>query len=84
MTNIDFAPLMKSGVAVSHFARLCGASRISVYKWVRGQAQPRGLYRTAVEKVLAKIAAAMEKGRLPLPQTARDDKFDATVRALRS
>lgn len=84
MTAIDFTPLTKSGIAVTHFARLCGVSRISVYKWVRGDAEPRGLYRPAIQKVLSKLEAALNKGTLPLPKTARDDRFAATVRALRT
>lgn len=83
-TSLDFTPLTASDVGPTHFAKLCGASRISVYKWLNGQSNPRGLYRTRAQQVLNRLNRAVEKGALPLPPTRRDDKYAAVVRALQS
>jgi hypothetical protein len=83
-TPVDFTPLARSAVGPSHFAKLCGASRISVYKWLSGQASPRGLYLDRVKKVLKRLDNAVEKGTLPLPPTRRADKYAAVIRALQA
>lgn len=83
-TPIDFTPITDADVPVTHFARLCGASRISVFKWMRQQANPRGLYRMAVDHQLHRIRRALDRGTLPLPPTPRDDKFNALLRALKN
>jgi len=81
-TSIDFGPLLQSGIPMSHFARLCGASRISVFKWVRRQANPRGLYRDSVLRQLESISKAMQRGVLPLPPTPREKKYENLLSAL--
>jgi hypothetical protein len=81
---VDFTPLITSAVNPTHFAKLCGASRISVYKWLRGRSNPRGLYLDRVQKILKRLDRAVEKGALPLPPTRRDDKYAAVIRALQN
>ena len=81
--TIDFSPVKQAGIPMAHFARLCGASRVSVYKWLAG-AMPRGLYRQAVDARLSAIRRAIDRGNLPLPPTTRDDKYKALVRALKA
>jgi hypothetical protein len=82
-TSIDFSPLTQARIPMAHFAKLCGASRVSVYKWLGG-AQPRGLYRQAVDSRLGLIRRALERGTLPLPPTTRSDKFKALLKALKA
>ena len=55
-----------------------------MFKWLRQQAKPRGLYHVAVTEQLHRIRHALDRGTLPLPPTRRDDKFQALTRALKT
>jgi hypothetical protein len=82
MTEPDFSLVKQADIPTAHFARLCGVSRLSATLWLKAQTSPRGLYRTHVLERLAKIKAALDAGKLPLPLTHRSKKYDALVQAL--
>jgi len=85
MKDLDFSVVKKAGIATAHFARFCGISRVSASLYLSNtrKVQPRGLYRHTVEKVLTRIADAVEAGRLPLGSVRREDRYALTLKALR-
>lgn len=84
MSKLDFGVVRKAGIAVAHFARICGVSRVSATLYMANRVQPRGLYRERVSQRLQIIKDAMDAGRLPLPDsTPRDQKYKALVKALK-
>lgn len=84
MDKLDFGVVKKAGIAVAHFARICGVSRVSATLYLANRVQPRGLYRERVTQRLNMIENAMAAGRLPLPDsTPRKAKYKATVKALK-
>ena len=86
--TIDFAPVRKAGIAVTHFALLCGCSRVSASRYMTNNAerklQPRGLYRQRVLQILKLIDKALADGRLPLPRVGRGgERYKALLAALK-
>ncbi len=84
MTTLNFKIVRDAGIPVAHFAILCDASRITAATWLSGKHSPRGLYAKRAAKVLTMIEQAMSDQKLPLPRTARGDKFAALTKALAS
>lgn len=82
MTTLDFTLLETARIPTLHFAKLCGASRVSVFNWARGVSEPRGLYRAMAAKRLDAIRRALERGALPLPHTPRGEKYGALLRVI--
>jgi hypothetical protein len=81
--NLDFSILKTAQVPVTHFASLCGASRVAASLWVNGKFNPRGLYHEKADAVLQKIQAALDSGHLPLARnTRRDKRLDALLTVL--
>jgi hypothetical protein len=81
--QIDFSPIIRAKIPAAHFARLCGANRVSAFKWLRGT-NPRGLYRERVIHRLKLVQRAIDRGNLPLPPMSRTMQFAALVAALKS
>jgi hypothetical protein len=80
---MDLSIVEKAGIGASHFARLCGVSRVSAYMWLTGRYGPRGLYRKQVEEMVRRIQSAVDDHRLPLPPSLpRAQVFKATQDAL--
>lgn len=85
MEKLNLKLVKKAGIPTAHFARICGATRVSAHWWLTGKFHPRGLYRERVAQQLLKIENAMTAGRLPLPPNIkRDDAYKALLKALRS
>lgn len=83
MQDVDFTPVVQANIPAAHFARLCGAHRVSGFHWLRGR-QPRGLYRDRVIQRLKLVQRALDRGSLPLPPTVRTGQFEALVQALKA
>jgi hypothetical protein len=84
---IDFSSVKRAGIAVTHFALLCGCSRVSASRYLTNtparKLQPRGLYRTRVIQVLKLIDKALAEGRLPLPRVGKGERYTALLNALK-
>ena len=81
---LDFSVITKANVPAAHFARLCGASRVSAMKWLRGT-NPRGLYHEKAKKCLTLVRHAVDTGHLPLRAGInRKDQYRAFAVALRA
>lgn len=83
MDKIDFDIVRRAGIAVTHFARICGISRVSAHLYLANKHQPRGLYRDRIEQRIRLIQRAMDAGRLPLPPMRREKRFEALIAALK-
>lgn len=83
MDRLDFSVVREADIAVTHFAKICGVSRLSAHLYLADRVQPRGLYRERVGQRLQLIRRAMDEGRLPLPPMPRAEKFEALIAALK-
>ena len=54
---LDFSPILQAQIPAAHFAKLCGANRVSVFKWLRGT-NPRGLYHERASQRLKLVKRA--------------------------
>jgi len=79
---MDLSILKQAGVSQNEFGRLCGVSKIAVFKWSKGGGVNRFL-QPKVVKLLATITQAVETGALPLPPgTPRADREKMIAAAL--
>lgn len=81
--KLDFTIMERANIPAAHFAKLCGATRVSAFKWLRG-ANPRGLYYTSARNAIQRIEKALKAGLLPLPPTPRQEQFAALVKAIKA
>lgn len=72
---MDFNIIKTAGLNQAQFASLVGVSRVTVNTWIRGHFAPRAAIRHRVRTVLAAIAAAVERGLLPVPRTNRNEEI---------
>jgi hypothetical protein len=82
--SLDLTLLEQAKVPLSHFARLCGMSRVTINLWRGERVAPRPLYRAVAVQRLGLIKRALEQGRLPLSRMKRSDKYAALLDALKS
>ncbi|MBT7005050.1 MAG: hypothetical protein HOA06_10095 [Chloroflexi bacterium] len=67
MESFQFELLREAGVKPRHISRLLGVSRVTASNWLRGVTQPHHLIRASADELLSATRAAMEDGRLPVP-----------------
>ena len=76
----DFELLREAGIKPRHIHRLIGVSRVTASNWLRGVTQPHALVKKKADLLVASVVAAMEDGKLPVPDSLpADEKSVRTV-----
>lgn len=64
MTKLDFEPVKAAHITQTEFAKILGASRVTVVNWSRGS-EPSPFLGRSAQRLLDQIAEAVESERLP-------------------
>ena len=72
-TILDLTLLKKSGLDQKQLAIIFGVSRLTVNKYLQGKAFPGVHTAPRIEHAANVIASLIEKGKLPLSYTAKND-----------
>lgn len=63
------AVVLKSNIPVKAVAQLLTASEATVYRWVYGDAEPRAVYHTNINKLITILNRALKAGDAPMTGT---------------